>query len=208
MKRYIAAACLLLCVFSFVSSAQNGSLLDRFYNNMASSCLSLDMKYSVQMPGVKVDGSGLLELQDDQWHLNGNGIEMWCNGSTIWTVDAFAKEVVIDRVSADDVSELMVNPAIMLIKINDLFKLKETVPGKDGSTLIYILYPKSDSFVSFVNLELSKSDASLKMTEFSLDDGTSVKVNVSSMKLMKKKPASYYSQPVSYDSSWIVTDIR
>ena len=115
---------------------------------------------------------------------------------------------MIDKVSNDNASELMANPAILLIRINEFFRLKETVPGKDGKSLIYIMYPKSDSFVSFVNLEISKSDASLRKTEFSLDDGTSVVVNVSSVKLMKKKPADYFSRPVNYDSSWIVTDLR
>ena len=170
--------------------------------------MGMDIKYSIQMPGVKVDGSGILEFQDEKWHLNGNGIEMWCDGNSVWTIDADAKEVVIDKVSNDNASELMANPAILLIRINEFFRLKETVPGKDGKSLIYIMYPKSDSFVSFVNLEISKSDASLRKTEFSLDDGTSVVVNVSSVKLMKKKPADYFSRPVNYDSSWIVTDLR
>ena len=208
MKRYISLVCLLLCALPIVSSAQSDSLLDRFYRDMASSCMGMDIKYGIQMPGVKVDGSGILEFQDDKWHLNGNGIEMWCDGNSVWTIDADAKEVVIDRVSNDNASELMANPAILLIRINEFFKLKETVPGKDGKSLIYIMYPKADSFVSFVNPEISKSDASLRKTEFSLDDGTSVVVNVSSVKLMKKKPADYFSRPVNYDSSWIVTDLR
>lgn len=206
MKRFNVIA--LLSLVSLCLNAQTSSLLDRFYTSLNDSCIVMDMKYQIRMPGVKVDGSGILEFQDESWHLDGNGIEMWCDGRTVWTIDPESKEVVIEGLAEGESPEMMVNPAVLLVNIDKLFDLKETLPGKDGKTMLYILYPKGDSFVSFVNLELYKSDAYLKKTDFALDDGTSITVNVSSMNAGKKKPTGYFSQSVTYDSSWIVTDMR
>lgn len=207
MKRYVFAVVLTVLTASAMR-AQEKTYLDRLYDKLMSSCVEFEMSYSIQMPGVKVDGKGTLELQGESWFMVGNGMEIRCDGKTLWTVDPAAKEVVIDGLSGDLTSGIMTNPAVMLVNIRKLFSLRETLPVKDGKSLIYILYPKDESEVSFINMEILKADSSLKKISFSLNDGTSVVVNISSMKSDKKKPAEYFSRSVKYDSSWIVTDLR
>lgn len=206
MKRYVFAV--LTAVLTALAMQAQETCLDRLYDKLMSACVELDMSYSIQMPGVKVAGNGTLELQGESWLMLGNGMEIRCDGKTLWTVDPAAKEVVIDSISDDLASGIMTNPAVMLVNVRKLFNLRETLPGKDGRSLIYILYPKEESEVSFINMEILKSDSSLKKISFSLNDGTSAVVNISSMKSDKKKPAEYFSRSVQYDSSWIVTDLR
>ena len=207
MKRYVFAVVLTVLTASAMR-AQEKTYLDRLYDKLMSSCVEFEMSYSIQMPGVKVDGKGTLELQGESWFMVGNGMEIRCDGKTLWTVDPAAKEVVIDGLSGDLTSGIMTNPAVMLVNIRKLFSLRETLPVKDGKSLIYILYPKDESEVSFINMEILKADSSLKKISFSLNDGTSAVVNISSMKSDKKKPAEYFGRSVKYDSSWIVTDLR
>lgn len=207
MKRYIYVIVLILLAAQ-VLKAQENTPLARFYDNLLSSCVEFDMSYSIQMSGVKLDGKGVLELQGDSWILVGNGMEIRCNGKTLWTVDPESKEVVIDSLSDDITAGIITNPAVMLINLRELFSLREVLPTKEGKSLIYTLYPKAESEVSFVNMEILKGDSSLKQLTFSLEDGTSAVVNISSTKSGKKKPAEYFSRSVNYDSSWIVTDLR
>ena len=207
MKRYIYVI-VLIVLAAQVLKAQENTPLARFYDNLLSSCVEFDMSYSIQMSGVKLDGKGVLELQGDSWILVGNGMEIRCDGKTLWTVDPESKEVVIDSLSDDVTAGIIINPAVMLINMRELFSLREVLPTKEGKSLIYTLYPKAESEVSFVNMEILKGDSSLKQLTFSLEDGTSAVVNISSMKSGKKKPAEYFSRSVNYDSSWIVTDLR
>lgn len=207
MKRYIYVIVLILLAAQ-VLKAQENTPLARFYDNLLSSCVEFDMSYSIRMSGVKLDGKGVLELQGDSWILAGNGMEIRCDGKTLWTVDPESKEVVIDSLSDDITAGIITNPAVMLINLRELFSLREVLPTKEGKSLIYTLYPKAESEVSFVNMEILKGDSSLKQLTFSLEDGTSAVVNISSTKSGKKKPAEYFSRSVNYDSSWIVTDLR
>ena len=207
MKRYIYVIVLILLAAQALK-AQENTPLARFYDNLLSSCVEFEMSYSIRMSGVKLDGKGVLELQGDSWILVGNGMEIRCNGKTLWTVDPESKEVVIDSLSDDVTAGIIINPAVMLINMRELFSLREVLPTKEGKSLIYTLYPKAESEVSFVNMEILKGDSSLKQLTFSLEDGTSAVVNISSMKSGKKKPAEYFSRSVNYDSSWIVTDLR
>lgn len=207
MKRYIYVIVLILLAAQALK-AQENTPLERFYDNLLSSCVEFDMSYSIRMSGVKLDGKGVLELQGGSWILVGNGMEIRCDGKTLWTVDPESKEVVIDSLSDDVTAGIITNPAVMLINMRELFSLREVLPTKEGRSLIYTLYPKAESEVSFVNMEILKGDSSLKQFTFSLDDGTSAVVNIYSMKSGKKKPAEYFSRSVNYDSSWIVTDLR
>ena len=207
MKRYIYVIVLILLAAQALK-AQENTPLARFYDNLLSSCVEFDMSYSIRMSGVKLDGKGVLELQGDSWILVGNGMEIRCDGKTLWTVDPESKEVVIDSLSDDITAGIITNPAVMLINLRELFNLRVVLPTKEGKSLIYTLYPKAESEVSFVNMEILKGDSSLKQLTFSLEDGTSAVVNISSTKSGKKKPAEYFSRSVNYDSSWIVTDLR
>jgi outer membrane lipoprotein-sorting protein len=207
MKRYIYVIVLILLAAQVLKAQENTPLV-RFYDNLLSSCVEFDMSYSIRMSGVKLDGKGVLELQGDSWILVGNGMEIRCDGKTLWTVDPESKEVVIDSLSDDITAGIITNPAVMLINLRELFSVREVLPTKEGRSLIYTLYPKAESEVSFVNMEILKGDSSLKQLTFSLEDGTSAVVNISSTKSGKKKPAEYFSRSVNYDSSWIVTDLR
>ena len=104
------------------SYAQDVALLDRLYEKFADSCVELEYTYTSKISGVNISGSGMLQIQGSMWHNEGNGIEIWCDGKTIWTADLAAEEVVIDSVSDASETELT-NPALMFVHIKDLFNL-------------------------------------------------------------------------------------
>lgn len=207
MIRRIVISFWLLLLMGTSLASQEKTVLDRLYDNLRNACVELDYSYVAEVSGVKINGSGLLQSQDLLWHMDGNGIEMWCNGTDIWSADLEAKEVIIETVSDDNSAEFT-NPAVMFIRMKDFFVVKDTVKGTDGNSVIYVLNPKSDSDIEWLNVEVRKSDASLIGGSFALNDGNSVRLKVSSMKVVQKKPVSYYRPSFSFDASWIVTDLR
>ena len=185
------------------SYAQDVALLDRLYEKFADSCVELEYTYTSKISGVNISGSGMLQIQGSMWHNEGNGIEIWCDGKTIWTADLAAEEVVIDSVSDASETELT-NPALMFVHIKDLF----TVRSADGKADIFILEPIDEMDIDFFNVEIMKSDASIRSGSFALSDGNKFNIKVSSMKQMQKKPATTFKPSQTFDSSWIVTDLR
>ena len=97
MKRlcgYIFMA--LLLFWAGALSAQDTKLLDKLYSDMSSSCVEMTYTYETEVSGVKAVGEGKLDVQGDMWTMTGNGIQMWCDGKTLWVADPSLKEVVIE----------------------------------------------------------------------------------------------------------------
>ena len=209
MKRIILYFVMAVSLFMWSAKAesQNQGLLDRLYNSFSSACVELDYTYVTRMSGVKVAGGGLLCVQGNMWHIEGNGIEIWCDGKTVWTVDSFAEEVIIESVSEENAEELT-NPALMFVGMKEHFKVSKAIDSSDGKAVIYVLEPKSDIGIDFFNVEILKSDARLRGASFAMADGNEVKITVSSMKQVEKKSATVFKPSQTFDSSWIVTDLR
>lgn len=206
IKCHIAIVFLLL-LGAGRSYAQDESLLNRLYEKFADSCVELEYSYNSKISGVSIIGHGMLQIQGNMWHNDGNGLEVWCDGKTLWTVDHASEEVIIDSVS-DAAEDDLTNPALMFVHMKDLFNLKQVVKSTDGKADIFILEPIHEMDIDFFNVEILKSDASIRSGSFALSDGNKFNVKVSSMKQIQKKPATSFKPSQTFDSSWIVTDLR
>lgn len=187
--------------------AQDRSVFDQLYNDIVSSCVSMDYSYDTEVSGVRMTGSHSLEIQNEKWHLKGNGIEAWCDGVSVWTTDPSAKEVIIEPALADE-SGALANPALILVKIKEWFNVKEARTSSDGKNVLFILMPKTDVSIEYFNINVRKADRTILSGSFAMDDGNTVRINVASMLKAQKKPESYFRPSESFDASWIVTDLR
>lgn len=209
MKRYLKYTVLLLtlCLCAEVCRAQTDQLLGRLFARFESSCVELQYSYVTNMSGVRIDGDGHIVVQDSMWRNEGNGIDIWCDAKTVWTADVMAEEVIIESVASEG-SEELTNPAMLFVRMEDHFNVSKVVDGSDGKTRIYVLEPKTDIGMEFFNVEVRKSDASICSGSFAMEDGNSVKITVTSMKNTEKKPVTFFRPSQTFDSSWIVTDLR
>ncbi len=65
-------------------------------------CVTLDVDFSVNVSGdTDMTGKALLTFQDNAFTMSGNGIEAYCDGDTVWTLDLIGKEVYIESVTPD-----------------------------------------------------------------------------------------------------------
>lgn len=204
--RYFISAFLLL-FGAGAAFAQSGTLLDRLYEKFTASCVDLDYTYSSDVTGVKISGSGNIQVQGSMWHNEGNGLEIWCDGTTVWTADFHAEEVIIEPVTDDGGAEL-VNPALMFVRMKDFFEVSRIVDSADGKASVFVLKPIDEMDIDFFDVEVLKADASIRSGSFALSDGSSVRISVSSMKSTEKKPVAAFRPSQAFGSSWIVTDLR
>ena len=180
--------------------------VERLYRSLSSSFLEIEYTYSAEVKGLKVIGNGTLQIQGKMWHNDGNGLEMWCDGSTVWTADHSLKEAVIEPVYEEE--SIASNPALMFVRMPDMFKVVKSLDSKDGKAVIYILKPVEDAPVEYFNVEIMKSDSSIRSGSFSLDDGSAVQIDVQSMSVKEKRSATAFRPSQIFDSSWVVTDLR
>ena len=103
MKRLaLIAASLLLCAFAW---GQKGidDVIALLQSGQTVSC-----NYSYTLRGdVPAKGSGTAVICGTAYHISEGGLDTWCDGSSVWTVDAEAKEVVI----SEGGNSILANPA-------------------------------------------------------------------------------------------------
>ena len=96
----------------------------------------------------------------------------------------------------------------MLSMVRSLFTIMESLPTEDGKAVTYVLSPKGESAIDYLNLEILKAGAAVRNAWVAFDDGTLIKIEVSSMKLTPKVSDGMFRPQTVFDSSWIVTDLR
>ena len=180
--------------------------VDRLYRSLSSSFVEIVYTYSAEVQGVKIVGNGTLQIQGNMWHNDGNGLEMWCDGSTVWTADHSLKEAVIEPVYEDE--SIVSNPALMFVRMPDMFKVVKSLDSKDGKAVIYVLKPIEDAPIEYFNVEIMKSDSSIRSGSFALEDGSAVQIKVQSMSVKEKRSVTAFRPSQIFDSSWVVSDLR
>lgn len=203
--KFLAVA--LLCVAQILS-AQDPGLLDKLSERISKSCLDLEYGYSMRVSGLNTIGQGHLQCQGYMWKMVGNGVEMYCDSSVLWVVDPTSKEVVIEPAEVDQKMQLQTNPAVLFVRMKELFAVRESRKISPQGIVLYILEPKNKGAIDYFNVEISESDQLLRNAVISMSDGTLIKIEVSSMKLTPVRSVEDFRPRTVFDSSWIVTDLR
>ena len=190
------------------AGAQNTDLLDRMCTGLARSCAEMECSWSARLSGVATAGTGKLKMQGDMWALVGNGVEMWCDGKSVWVVDPSLKEVVIEPLEDDAQVRYLTNPALIFVRLQDLFTVSVSHPTDDGKAVFYSMKPNEDSDIDYLNVELLSADALIRRGSIAMKSGDIINIEVSSMKLTPEVSAEAFSPQYVFDSSWIVTDLR
>ena len=206
MKLFISFV-LLLFFWNADAQENSNSLLDRMSRNVAGSCATIDYTYTARVSGIDNIASGNLVTQDEKWVMVGNGVEMYCDGKSVWIVDPALKEVVIEPLQELQETEFLTNPAMAFVNVHDKFSINTVNPSSDSKALIHSLVPKNGE-MEFLNIELYQDTALIRSMSFALKDGTLVTIKVSSMKLTPKISDETFKPQTVFDSNWIVTDLR
>lgn len=199
ISRYLVV--LLLTVAPHMLSAQNQ--LERLYDTFASNCIALDCTYSIESDVVPVKGQCKIEFQDTSYKMKGSGLEIFCDGASVWILDAGVMEAVIEPVS-DDSHTYMSNPALLFRDMDQMFSVSGS--SSAGSVMRYRLSAQKPCGVRTAVLDID-TDAVLQKAEFTMDNDCVIKIDVKSVAVMPKQENSAFT-PGKISSEWVVTDLR
>ena len=199
--RYLAV--LVLAVAPLRLGAQNNALLDELYDTFARHCVVMDCAYSIESDAVPVKGQCVIEFQGTSYKMKGGGLDIFCDGESVWLMDADAMEVVIEPVS-DDSYSYMSNPALLFRDMDKVFDVKGA--SANGTGMRYRLTARKPCGVRSSVLDIDK-DAVLKKAEFTMDNDCVIRIDVRSVKALPQKENSSFA-PGKISSDWVVTDLR
>ena len=196
--------------------AQEGVLQD-FLKKTSVSRVSFDYSFSVPAGRTKMEGSGNVLLQGDAFRVEGNGLDIRCDGKTRWTVDTDGEEAVIEPVD-DSGADFYANPALLVVAVDKAFREvssgKATFRGKGVRQSV--LKPLDDSAtvagseIESLKLYFASDKAEMLGAEFTMEDGS---VTVFLLSQWKFAPASDDLAPFRFSASafganYVVTDLR
>ena len=185
-------AVLFLAALPISLPAQNPDLLDELYDTFAKHCVVMDCTFSVESDGIPVKGKCEVEVQGTSYTMKGGGLEVFCDGESVWILDPESMEAVIEPVTND-------------IDIDKMFS-KAGSSALSDSGKRYRLTAREACGVASAVLDIDKN-AVLKRAEFTLDDDSVMTIEVKSVKAQPMKESRAFT-PDSIPSDWVVTDLR
>ena len=203
----------LLSLMVSLTYAQDTALLDRLYDDFSSKLITLKFSYVIEMATSDMTGEGTVSFQDSQYRLSANGLEVYCDGKDIWMVDSNAKEVIVEPVT-EDASAFMQNPAMLFTGLKDNFEVVKVSEGghvrEPGvKDVVFTLRPTVECGIEECAIQIRKNGDLYYGTFIMSDDQVDiVRVLVNSITRSEKRSMEYFRPDQSFDSSWIVTDLR
>lgn len=216
MKKTIIIAVVALLASSMVSSAKSKTLTN-FVDKVSSSLVSFDYSFTLQSSKTrsKMTGSGKVKVQGNAFMMDGNGLEVWCDGATRWTIDRLSEEALVESVD-DSAESYATNPALMISSVDDAFEEvsfgASTFQGKaaDASVLSPIHKGRYSMDIAGLKLFFKSGTSSLIGAEVTLNDGSVSEFTISDMSfadLLETKESFRFDEK-TLGSSYVITDLR
>ncbi|MBQ1699053.1 MAG: outer membrane lipoprotein carrier protein LolA [Bacteroidales bacterium] len=211
-SRFIPCAiALLLAVLPVYSKSKT---LDDFIRKANSSLVTFKYSFSTVSDGPSMTGEGDVKLSGSSFLVNGNGLEVWCDGKTRWTIDRSAREAMVE--SVDEAEDgISANPALLITSVDNAFNEVSFGASKfsgktaDASVLVPLSKGGSSMDIARVTLFFKTGTSDLIGAEVTLNDGTLTRFSISGLKFSdKSKAPSFAFDGKSLGKDYVVTDLR
>lgn len=215
-KTAIILAAAALTLFSIPSGAKSKTL-GSFIDKVSSSLVTFDYSFTMQTTKskTKMTGSGNVKVQGNAFFMEGNGMEVWCDGSTRWTIDRFAEEALVESVS-ESYDSYATNPALMITAVDDAFNEVSFGTSKfqgkavDASVLSPVHKGKYSMDIAELKLFFKSGTSDLVGAEVKLNDGSVSEFSITGMTFsaQAEKKESFRFDEKTLDDSYVITDLR
>jgi outer membrane lipoprotein-sorting protein len=215
-KTAIIIAAAALALFSIPSGAKSKTL-GSFVDRVSSSLVTFDYSFTMQTTKskTKMTGSGNVKVQGNAFFMEGNGMEVWCDGSTRWTIDRFAEEALVESVS-ESYDSYATNPALMITAVDDAFNEVSFGTSKfqgkavDASVLSPVHKGKYSMDIAELKLFFKSGTSDLVGAEVKLNDGSVSEFSITGMTFSAQveKKESFRFDEKTLDDSYVITDLR
>ena len=215
-KTTIILAAAALALFSIPSGAKSKTL-GSFIDKVSSSLVTFDYSFTMQTTKskTKMTGSGNVKVQGNAFFMEGNGMEVWCDGSTRWTIDRFAEEALVESVS-ESYDSYATNPTLMITAVDDAFNEVSFGTSKfqgkavDASVLSPVHKGKYSMDIAELKLFFKSGTSDLVGAEVKLNDGSVSEFSITGMTFsaQAEKKESFRFDEKTLDDSYVITDLR
>ena len=208
----------LFCVLSsaFPSGAKSKTLAS-FIDKVSASLVSFDYSFTMRTAksSSKMTGTGDVRVQDNAFVLNGNGMEVWCDGRVRWTVDRFAEEALVETVE-ESADIYATNPALMITSVDSAFEEvsfgADKFQGKsvEASTLSPLNKGRYSMDIDELKLYFRSGTTVLVGAEVKLNDGSVSEFIITRFAFSDRLDTkeSFRCDEKTLDDSYVVTDLR
>ena len=116
---------LTISAFAYAAPQDSGTNaeLAKIMRMLTSYSVTADYSYTAD----KLSGKGTLVFNGQSYRFSGSGMQVYCDGTTVWTVDTKAKEVYVD--SAGSTNSLLADPGKALEYVTTLHSDKDSITG-------------------------------------------------------------------------------
>lgn len=196
MKRILLLVPVLLTVFPALVKADG--VLDAFVSRASASTLSFEFDISAEGT-YGVSGSGRAVVRGESFHVSADGLDIWCDGKSMWVLDNGVREAVLTDAS--------VNPAAFIGSIHTYFKEEGSGPGVFRRMNCHSVRMKSAGNSAYDSMVLYFTDGTLRALTLGLKDGSADELVIKGLRFSDEAPS--FSPDISgLSSDWIVTDMR
>lgn len=205
MKRLTA----LLSVLFLGLGAWGQNVVTDFTATLSGHCATFGYSYSMsgQLP---LSGSGEVRLQDDSFTMKGDGLEIYCDGATRWTVDTEAEECYIESVDPD-ILDVEANPALLVGSVDKAFNFKKSSSATfNGQKVTEALLMPSDKTGNISEVSLFITSARKPAGGIiKLVDGTLITIVIKDFTLGEAaENKSFGLDTGKLTKNYIITDLR
>ncbi len=189
--------------------------LESFVKKVSSSLVSFDYSFTMPTKKAKMTGNGNVKVQGNSFLVDGNGLEIWCDGKTRWTVDRISEEALVESVD-DSFDSYATNPALMIASVDNAFREESFGPSKFGGKIVdaSVLSPvhkgKGSMDIAGLKLFFKSGTTTLIGAEVTLNEGSVSSFNISNLRFDEpgKTKESFRFNEKTLDSSYVITDLR
>lgn len=213
-RTIIAFAVASLLAMPQVLSAKSKTL-SAFVDKVSVSLVSFDYSFTMPTKKAKMTGNGSVKVQGTSFIVDGNGLEIWCDGKTRWTIDRISEEALVESVD-DSYDSYATNPALMIASIDNAFREESFGSSKfggkvvDASVLTLANKGKGSMDIAGLKLFFKSGTTILIGAEVTLNDGSVSEFTITNLKFegAGKTKESFRFDEKTLDSSYVVTDLR
>lgn len=213
-RTIIAFAVASLLAMPQVLSAKSKTL-SAFVDKVSVSLVSFDYSFTMPTKKARMTGEGTVKVQGTSFIVDGNGLEIWCDGKTRWTIDRISEEALVESVD-DSYDSYATNPALMIASIDNAFREESFGSSKFGGKVVdaSVLTPankgKGSMDIAGLKLFFKSGTTILIGAEVTLNDGSVSEFTITNLKFegAGKSKESFRFDEKTLDSSYVVTDIR
>ncbi len=200
-----------------VPSGAKSKTLSSFIDKVSSSLVSFEYSFTMRTAksSAKMTGSGDVRVQDNAFVMNGNSLEVWCDGRLRWTVDRLAEEALVELVD-ESADVYATNPALMITSVDAAFEEVSFGAGKfqgksvDSSVLSPVNKGKYSMDINELKLYFKSGTTTLVGAEVKLNDGSVSEFIIKDFSFSDRLETkeSFRFDEKTLDDSYVVTDLR